>query len=146
MYAGITVDMDGEERPRGHGYDIGHDEYPDLLSVVKQASPTPARAGEQLIYTIRIANYSNVTYTAAITDVLPDHITFTGVITNWTLQTIYPDPENPWIRFITVTVEAGYSGRLTNTVDVTTDGDETGAARLVIGCYAVYLPLVLRNS
>ncbi|MEE8390051.1 MAG: right-handed parallel beta-helix repeat-containing protein [Anaerolineae bacterium] len=143
--AGISQDIDGDMRPRGHGYDIGPDEYPDLLSVVKLASPTPAQAGEQLVYTIRIVNFGNVTLTAAITDILPDHVTFTGVITNWTSQTVYPDPENPWIQFVTVTVEAGYNGLLTNTVEVTTGGNGTGASRLVIGCYAVYLPMVLRN-
>jgi uncharacterized repeat protein (TIGR01451 family) len=144
--AGVSKDMDGEDRPRGHGYDIGPDEYPDLLSVVKQGDPIPARAGEQLVYTIIVANYSDEIYTAAITDILPNHITFTEIVTSWTSQTIYPDPGNPWIRFITVTVEARYNGPLTNTVEVTTQGDETGSARLVTGCYAAYLPLVLRNS
>lgn len=142
--AGILEDVDGDDRPRGRGYDIGADEYPDLVSVVKQANPTLVRAGERLTYTIRVTNYSTETYTANITDTLPDHLTFTGIITSWTGQLIEPGVEHTWVQSIVVTVETGYNGPLTNTVDVTTDEGEVGAAELVIGCYAVYLPLLLR--
>jgi uncharacterized repeat protein (TIGR01451 family) len=149
VYVGVNVDMDGDVRPRGHGYDIGPDEYPDFLSVVKEASPIPARAGEQLIYAIRIANYGGVTYTAIITDTLPDHVIYNDGTVTWISETILPGPEQPWIGYITVTVEAGYTGFLTNTVEVVgiyEDERETGAARHVTASFAVYLPLALRTS
>ncbi|MCP4541623.1 MAG: DUF11 domain-containing protein [Chloroflexi bacterium] len=143
---GVLTDIDGDTRPRGRGYDIGADEYPDLVSAVKLADPLVARPGERLTYTIRVTNYSTETYTANITDTLPDHIMFTaGITSSWIGQIIYPGVDETWTRTIVVTAQVGYSGLLTNTVDVTTDADEIGAAKLVIGCYPrVHLPLVLR--
>jgi uncharacterized repeat protein (TIGR01451 family) len=53
------------------------------LTVTKQAHPDPVQPGAQLTYTLRVANTGNVTLTATITDILPDHVTPAGVIT-WT--------------------------------------------------------------
>jgi uncharacterized repeat protein (TIGR01451 family) len=140
---GLTTDIDKDERPRGRGYDIGADEFPSPLSVVKVYHPTPARAGEQLIYTIRVTNFGDISYTAVISDILPAQVTPIGVMT-WTAKIV---PDNTWERAITVTIEKGYEGLLTNIVEVTTnDAEVTGAARLVVGCYAIHLPLVLRND
>jgi len=145
VYAGVDEDIDGDVRPRGNGYDIGADEYPDLISVVKQANPSFVRSGEQLVYTIRVTNYSTETYTVAITDVLPSGVTFTDIITSWTGKVIEPGEENSWMGTLTVTVKAGYSGQLINTVVVMAEQGETGGASFTIGCYASYLPLTVRN-
>jgi uncharacterized repeat protein (TIGR01451 family) len=140
--AGLAEDIDQDERPRGRGYDIGADEFPSPLGVVKLSHPTPARAGEQLIYTIRVTNFGDISYTAIISDILPAQVTPVGVMT-WTAEIV---PDSTWERSITVTIEKGYEGWLTNIVEVTTnDAEVTGGARLTIGCYAIHLPLVLRN-
>ena len=144
--ADVDTDIDEDERPRGDGFDLGPDEYPDFLSVEKEASPSPVRPGEQLVYAIRVTNYGGEVYTATISDYLPDHLIYSDIITRWASVTLIPDDEHPWKGYITVTVNPDYSGPLTNTVVVTTEQGETGSTYTVIRAYAVYLPLLLRGS
>ncbi|MDY6876402.1 MAG: S8 family serine peptidase [Chloroflexota bacterium] len=92
------------------------------LEVTKQAHPDPVLAGAQLTYTISLTNTGNVTLTATITDVLPDHATPTGVIT-WT--PIITAPGAVWTETVVVTVETGYIGPLTNIVQATSDESAT---------------------
>jgi serine protease AprX len=106
---------------------------PDL-EVVKQSYPDPVLAGARLTYTLRVTNTGEVTLTAAITDVLPAHVTPTGVFT-WTLDSFAPDAV--WMETVVVTVEAGYSGSLTNIVRVVT---EEGAAGVYTETAAVLMP------
>jgi uncharacterized repeat protein (TIGR01451 family) len=93
------------------------------LEVTKRAYPNPVQAGAQLTYTLRVTNTGGVTSTATITDVLPGHVTPTGVIT-WT--PIITAPGGVWAETVVVTVEVGYGGSLTNVVQVTTEEGATG--------------------
>jgi uncharacterized repeat protein (TIGR01451 family) len=65
------------------------------LSVTKQASPAPVRDGASLTYTIRITNTGDVTLTATVTDILPNHITPSGILI-WTPTITAPtDQQGP---------------------------------------------------
>lgn len=149
--AGVDDDIDGDPRPIfttvtiGTGYDLGADEFPAALSVTKQAGSDPVQAGEQLTYTIRVANTGNVTLTATITDILPTQVTPTGIQV-WTPTVAAPG--GVWTEQFTVTAKIGYSGTLTNVVQVTTDQGATGVytkTSTVFG-YSIYLPVILKTA
>jgi uncharacterized repeat protein (TIGR01451 family) len=93
------------------------------LMVSKQADPDPVQAGAQLTYTLRITNTGNVDLHVAITDTLPDYVTLTGMLT-WT--PVITAPGGVWTQQVVATVEIGYSGTLTNVVQVTSEEGATG--------------------
>lgn len=115
----VAVQLDGnfEETP----YNVFIDQVSlvtePALSVTKQASPSPVQDGAPLTHTLRVTNAGNVTLTATITDILPIQVTPTGVL-NWTPVTI--EPGGSWTEQVVVTVKQGYTGSLTNKVEVTT--------------------------
>ncbi|MBN2393464.1 MAG: right-handed parallel beta-helix repeat-containing protein [Anaerolineae bacterium] len=154
---GVLEDIDGEPRTDGHP-DIGVDEVQSVLSVTKWAYPSTVEAGERLTYTIRITNTGNTDLHAVITDTLPLSVTLGGTpggtimlpdgrmgIT-WTAS--IPAPGSVWMETLVVTVAMGYSGPLTNVVNVATEegatGIDTETVDVITRC-SVYLPLVLRN-
>ncbi len=143
--AGVKTDIDGDPRPIGTGYDIGADEFPAALTVIKQADPDPVQAEALLTYTLRVTNTGNVTLTATITDALPNHATPAGVL-SWT-PTITA-PGGVWVKQVVVTVGMCYSGTLTNVVQVTTEEGATGiyteTSAVVTEYYCVYLPVILK--
>jgi len=122
--AGVDDDMDGNPRPLGLDYDIGADELFAALEVSKQAAGVPLQAGATLTYTIRVTNTGSVTLTAIITDFLPNHVTPTGPLT-WT--TVITEAGDVWIQSVVVTLDADYTGPLTNVVQVTTEEGASGA-------------------
>jgi uncharacterized repeat protein (TIGR01451 family) len=115
------------------------------LEVTKEAVPDPVQAGSHLTYTLRVTNTGDVDLHATVTDILPGHVTPGGTLT-WT-PTIAASG-GVWVQIVVVTVDAGYSGVLTNTVQVTTEEGATGDAIETctsIGDYYIHLPLVLRQ-
>jgi uncharacterized repeat protein (TIGR01451 family) len=112
------------------------------LQVGQQANPDPALTGSQLTYTLHVTNTGNVDLHATITDTLPTHVTPSGILT-WT-STITA-PGGVWAQQIAVAVDMGYTGPLTNTVQVTTEEGAIGMSSMVVNVtgYSIYLPLVL---
>jgi uncharacterized repeat protein (TIGR01451 family) len=113
------------------------------LQVTKHADHDPVRAGVQLTYTIRMTNTGNVDLHATITDTLPDHVTPIGTFT-WT--TNLPAPDGVWVQTVIVTVTRGYSGTLTNRVQVTTLEGADSETQVIVNAigYQVYLPVMLK--
>jgi len=142
VFAAVRDDMDGDPRPQGEGYDLGADETGLALS--KHASPKLVAPGGQVEYTIRLTNTSDVNLTAVITDILPQHVTPHGG-TTWGPVLIEPDQVH--VETLVVTVDAGYTGPLTNVVEVTTDRGAGGTyvETSESGIY-VYLPLLMRDG
>lgn len=114
------------------------------LEVTKQASSDHVQAGVQLTYTLRVTNTGSIALNGTVTDTLPLHVAPMGVLT-WTLTNL--SPGSVWSQQIVVTMAPGYSGTLTNRVQVTTLEGATGEAQITthaIG-YGIYLPLVMKG-
>jgi uncharacterized repeat protein (TIGR01451 family) len=122
--AGVTIDMDGETRPAGRGFDIGADELLAALQVFKVADPDPVQAGAPVTYTLYVTNTSNVTLTAVVTDILPAGVSPGGTLT-WT-PTI-TGPGGVWMEQVVVTLSQGLTGPLTNVVQASGPGGASGA-------------------
>jgi uncharacterized repeat protein (TIGR01451 family) len=113
------------------------------LEVAKYASPT-VRAGGQLTYTLSVTNTGDFALHATITDVLPDHVTTTQPLV-WT--PVITAPGSVWSETVVVTVEWGYAGPLTNTVEVTTEEGAASKGHITVEADfpIYYLPLVFSS-
>jgi uncharacterized repeat protein (TIGR01451 family) len=144
LYAGIAEDIDGDPRPTGSGVDIGADEFTASLTARKTASPEQVFAGSPLTYTLCVTNTGFVTLTATVIDHLPEQVTPAGPLT-WTALLA---PNAVWTTTVAVTTQPGYSGPLTNVIQVQTLEGAMGAHTLIVTVEPLrqhYLPLVMRH-
>jgi uncharacterized repeat protein (TIGR01451 family) len=137
-----------------HGQELWALSFPSL-AITKDAYPDPVQAGSQLTYTLRVTNTGSADLHAAITDTLPSHITsgrtsggtliLPGGIITWT--SVITGPGGIWVETMVVTVTRGYSGTLTNRVQVATQEGATGEAEVITNAfgYQIYLPLVMKS-
>jgi len=97
------------------------------LSVTKQVSPDPVQAGDMLTYTIYVTNTGTMDLNMTVTDTLPTQVTPSGTQV-WTPFVL---PGEVWTATVPVVVQMGYSGTLTNTVEVTSVEGATGTFTLL---------------
>jgi hypothetical protein len=84
-----------------------------------------------------------VTLTAAITDVLPAQVSPSGSL-QWTATIT---PEHVWTQTLAVTATGGYTGALSNELQVTTEEGAASRARVTtcVNACRAHLPLLLRS-
>jgi uncharacterized repeat protein (TIGR01451 family) len=112
------------------------------LDVAKRVHSDCAWCGASLTYTLYVTNTSGVTLNTTITDVLPGHVTPTGVLT-WAPPAIAPD--GIWTEQVIVTVPMDRCEPLVNTLQVATEeGVSATTIKMIESCPRLYLPLVVR--
>jgi len=124
------------------------------LMVSKHASDEVVPPGTPITYSLAITNTGNITLTATITDILPANISLAGIPDGslhlspdqlvWTPVLIAPT--EIWTSSITVTPTTGYTGPLTNTVQVKTQEGAWGTDVAVVTVEEPISGLVLSNS
>ena len=111
----LTATYGGDINYSGSQATTSHLVVRPALAVSKQAAPDPVQAGAQLTYTLRITNTGDVDLHATVTDTLPAQVTPGGALT-W--SPVITAPGGVWTQTVVVTVEMGYTGTLTNVVQV----------------------------
>jgi uncharacterized repeat protein (TIGR01451 family) len=109
--------------------------------------PDPVVAGHPLTYTLQVTNTGAVDLHATVTNILPVHVTPGGVLA-WTAT--IPASSGVWATTVGVTAERGYTGVLTNVVQVVTAEGASGQ-RVTVSTVApprttLLLPLLLRQQ
>jgi uncharacterized repeat protein (TIGR01451 family) len=117
------VEVTSDEGAAGAYLTTSWAEVTPSLEVTKQANPDPVEAGGQLVYTIIVTNLGNTDLHATVTDYLPDQVR-PGGTRQW--RPTIAAAGGVWSQDIIVTVEEGYSGPLTNLVQVTTAEGASG--------------------
>jgi uncharacterized repeat protein (TIGR01451 family) len=83
-----------------------------------ESTSADALAGEPLTYTLQVINEGNVDLHAIILDLVPEHVTPTQGLLWW--MTTITAPGGIWEGTAAFTIEHGYSGPLTNVLQVRT--------------------------
>ena len=125
---------------------------PDFSGSSKQVNTTTVTAGQLLTYTLVVSNSGNVSGTFALTDTLNAHlvlISAPGLAINGATLTGsgVVDAQASQVFTLTARVNINYSGMLTNTAQLSGDGQThtlTAPVVTVKPMYLIYLPLTLK--
>jgi uncharacterized repeat protein (TIGR01451 family) len=117
------VQVTSEEGAAGSYLATSYAETTPSLEVTKRASPDPVEAGEQVVYTIVVTNTGTADLHATVTDYLPDQVR-PGGTRRW--RPTIAAGGGVWTQDLVVNVERGYSGPLSNLVEVTTAEGASG--------------------
>jgi uncharacterized repeat protein (TIGR01451 family) len=126
-----VVDVTSAEGATGTFTLLSEARVTPAVSVTKVAALDPVQAGDVLTYTVYVTNTGNVTLNLTITDILPAHVTHITATNALTWTPVLTAPDDTWTGQFTVTVDMGYSGTLTNTVDVTSREGATNTFTLL---------------
>ncbi len=111
-----ATDLDGHARIMGTAVDIGaYETVVDLIGSLS-LSPDPVGAGHTVTARIGITNSDAITLHTTLTGTLSPHMTPNGP-TTWTADIT---PNTAWTQVFTATVEPGYRGPVTSTIEATT--------------------------
>ena len=114
------VDVSTAEGATDRDVETSQSRVTPQFEVLKRADPALVEAGETLTYRIWVTNTGNVDLNATVTDTLPAQVTHPSGLREVVWTPTIPAPGGVWTEQFTVTANWGYSGTLSNEVEVTT--------------------------
>ncbi|CAG0927177.1 hypothetical protein TFLX_00410 [Thermoflexales bacterium] len=137
-----AIDLDGNPRIMGTAIDMGACEAVISLTGALNFSPDPVGAGQPITGSVHITNTGVLTLHVILTGTLSPHLVASAPLT-WTAVIT---PSATWTQTITGTVEPGYHGPVTGTIEATTLEGPTGVFTATATALVPISGLTVTNS